>query len=603
MDMEYDVIPPSLAIEAMKNNGYKNMAYGIAELVDNSIQANARKIRIYLVEDREMVGVRRRDRIVQIGVHDDGCGMPAETLRQALMFGNGTRLNDRSGIGRFGMGLPNSSVGFARHLQVWSWQAGPNSIKRAELDVDAVRGGTVRKVGEPDSRPFPEGWPQVIGDVGKTGTFVLWDRLIAEACTWRSAAAICKNSESLIGRIYREFLNNHDFTIEMITIDRNNWQTSAEDRLRPNDPLYLMTGTNTPAPWDSNPMFEAYGEPITHTLDGDSSTEVRLRFSIAKPEARSFDTDIDPGSRPYGKHAAHNVGVSIMRAGRELELDQSLVNDDPTERWWGCQVEFPPTLDDCFGVTNNKQTARHFSEVVHQFGKLGTNESEAQRIREELTQDGNPQQALLVEVVHSIKKTLAQMRRTVKDQRKGARTRKLPLSAELTATAITEERIRSGNAGRSDNLNGLSDAEREREIAKALEESGIEQAAAATEAAAIVVSHRRYNFTPTRLGGAPFFTVQSLAGLIQIKLNSDHPAYANLVEVLEGNPQDGESAEDLRERLERARKGLKLLLCSWARMEDEADAPERERLEDLRFNWGKMARQFLRPPVNPAQND
>ena len=247
--------------------------------------------------------------------------------------------------------------------------------------------------------------------------------------------------------------------------------------------------------------------------------------------------------------------------------------------------------------------ARHFSEVVHQFGKLGTNESEAQRIRKELTEDGNPQQALLVEVVHSIKKTLAQMRRTVKDQRKGARTRKLPLSAELTATAITEERIRSGNAGRSDNLNGLSDAEREREIAKALEESGIEQAAAATEAAAIVVSHRRYNFTPTRLGGAPFFTVQSLAGLIQIKLNSDHPAYANLVEVLEGNPQDGESAEDLRERLERARKGLKLLLCSWARMEDEADAPERERLEDLRFNWGKMARQFLRPPVNPAQND
>ena len=30
---------------------------------------------------------------------------------------------------------------------------------------------------------------------------------------------------------------------------------------------------------------------------------------------------------------------------------------DPRERWWGAEIEFPPTLDEVFGVPNNKQAA------------------------------------------------------------------------------------------------------------------------------------------------------------------------------------------------------------------------------------------------------
>ena len=58
---------------------------------------------------------------------------------------------------------------------------------------------------------------------------------------------------------------------------------------------------------------------------------------------------------------ARNQGVSIVRAGRELELSQAWVNSyEPEERWWSVEVEFDPILDEIFGVVNNKQHAHAF---------------------------------------------------------------------------------------------------------------------------------------------------------------------------------------------------------------------------------------------------
>ena len=100
---------------------------------------------------------------------------------------------------------------------------------------------------------------------------------------------------------------------------------------------------------------------------------MKVRFSYAKEEARQASKNKDAGKLPHGKHAANNIGVSVMRAGRELDLDRSLViKYDPRERWWGIEVEFPPSLDDLFGVTNNKQSARNFAELQRFAGLRGT---------------------------------------------------------------------------------------------------------------------------------------------------------------------------------------------------------------------------------------
>ena len=69
----------------------------------------------------------------------------------------------------------------------------------------------------------------------------------------------------------------------------------------------------------------------------------------------------------YGKHAADNVGVSLVRAQivNLLLTEVGRIAYDPRERWWGAEVEFPPTLDEIFGVTNNKQEATIFSSLAN----------------------------------------------------------------------------------------------------------------------------------------------------------------------------------------------------------------------------------------------
>ena len=122
-----EIISPELAVRAMRDSGYRNTDYALAELIDNSMQANATQVDVICLEIMKQVSQRKSRRIEQIAVVDNGDGMTPETLRIALQFGNGTHLRDRKGIGRFGMGLPNSSISQCRRLEVWSWQAGLNN--------------------------------------------------------------------------------------------------------------------------------------------------------------------------------------------------------------------------------------------------------------------------------------------------------------------------------------------------------------------------------------------------------------------------------------------------------------------------------------------
>ena len=61
-----EIIPAHLAVKAMRDNGYKNAAYAIAELMDNSIQAGARKVELLCIQKTDFVEQRSRQRIDQI---------------------------------------------------------------------------------------------------------------------------------------------------------------------------------------------------------------------------------------------------------------------------------------------------------------------------------------------------------------------------------------------------------------------------------------------------------------------------------------------------------------------------------------------------------
>jgi hypothetical protein len=165
--------------------------------------------------------------------------------------------------------------------------------------------------------------------------------------------------------------------------------------------------------------------------------------------------------------------------------------------------------------------------------------------------------------------------------------------AELEATQKTRERQADGNVGISDEDEAKPKEERIQAIEQALEAQGLGQSEAEALAATTVTDSLKYVFAEAALDSPAFFSVQPKGGTLIITLNTEHGAYNRLVDVLE-HDQSSLSNENLAERLNNALLGLKLLLMAWARYEDEQGSGQaRERAQDARVDWGRIARRFL----------
>lgn len=583
----------------MRDSGYKNAAYAIAELVDNALQAGASTVEILCEEREEFVKQRTRRRVHRIAVADNGCGMDATTLRMALQYGNGTRLSDRSGMGRFGMGLPNSSLSQATHVDVYSWQDGIRNALHSYLDVEQICTRRMREVPSPVPAEVPHGLVAASATMSrsKAGTLVVWSGL--DRCDWKTANAVFKNSEFTIGRVYRKLICDGKAQIRMVALGETPGAPYSDDYVLPNDPLYLLASkTSCPEPWDSTPMFEDFGEACNFkwcTADGNVH-EVKVRFSVAKKEARVTD---QAGRKPHGQHAKRNIGVSVVRAGRELELQlEWCIGYDPKERWWGAEVEFSPALDEIFGVTNNKQSATALAE----FGKLDI-EQVAQRegystpaeLLDAWRDDADGRQ-LLVEIKNAIEKNLKAIRDTLKAQSEGRRSKKRhadPLSAEVVGTKATNRRKEEGHHGASDAGEFEPAEQRANEIRESLVAEGVDESDAEERAAGLVHDGRKYEFYKADLHSAEFFTVRRKGGALLIGINTNHPAYDHLLSLLE-HGEDEQDVARLQAQVQRSYEALKLLLEAWARYEDELpDGARRSRAQETRVDWGRMARTFF----------
>jgi len=607
-----EIVPAHLAVKAMRDNGYKNAAYAVAELMDNSIQAQATKVELICIEKSEFLQQRTRSQIFKIGVLDDGHGMDEERLQISLQFGNGMNLDEetQTGMGKFGMGLPASSVSQARTVEVWTWRNGVGSAIYSYLDIDQIAQQTQKQVPNPVKKAIPMEWLRASAGFSDQGTLVVWSNI--DRCMWKTGKAIIENSEQVIGRMYRKFLASEKISIRMATYDCDQLAAGAQKALVApinerfavaNDPLYLIVPSSTDAPYDQEAMFEHWPskdgfEHLISVRFRGRDHSVYIRTTMAKKSAREGGT---AGHRSYGRHAQKNIGVSVVRAKRELELDTSwAMQGDPRERWWGVEVEFSPGLDDLFGVTNNKQSARNFAEWAHKsVDEMLTGGKTITAIKEEFARDDDPSGPLL-EVAHYVQNSIAQMRKLIqaqmKTQRSGERQRHGGgFEAEQEATEKTRERQAEGKVGVSDAGESKSEAERIDAIEKALEEQGLDQAAAKALAASTVGDSLKYVFAEAPLDGPAFFSVQPKGGAILITLNTEHGAYNRLVDVLERDPANA-SDENLVERLNNALSGLKLLLMAWARYEDEQGSGQaRERAQDARVDWGRIARRFLEP--------
>jgi|GEM_PF-3180330 hypothetical protein len=93
---------------------------------------------------------------------------------------------------------------------------------------------------------------------GNSGKFV-WSNI--DRCIWRTAQSIIDNSEFLIGKMCRKFIDNQTVKIKMVAF--NEYYPTRPYIVKtalPNDPLYLMSNASYLETYNDKAIFNKWGD-------------------------------------------------------------------------------------------------------------------------------------------------------------------------------------------------------------------------------------------------------------------------------------------------------------------------------------------------------
>jgi len=320
---------------ATRDSGYKSTASALAELIDNSIEAGATQIQVH-IERIEM----NAETEYEISVQDNGIGMSDEELHLALQFGGSTRFNSRKQLGRYGMGLPNSSLSQCKRVEVVTWRFESGFIFNY-LDIDEiieknwVRLKASTKI---QQSPFPVS--------SNSGTVVMWKK--CDRLSFKYQKSLVKHIHFELGRLFRYAIWKG---IE-IKIDRQ--------KLVPFDPLFVHPGKNLLGAIN-------YGSELIYQVKvpghDDKTSEVKVKFVELPVSIWSQLTNEEKRKQQISKCA----GVSIIRSNREIDYGWFFMGEKRKENyddWWRCEISFHPDLDEVFGVTHTKQEIKETEFMI-----------------------------------------------------------------------------------------------------------------------------------------------------------------------------------------------------------------------------------------------
>ena len=122
---------PEYLIKSIAEQGY-NMETSLADLMDNSISANADKIEVLIDTDTEPF---------ILFLTDNGNGMDEETLKKGMQFPSDSPENLRkvNDLGRFGLGMKTASFAQTRCLTVLSRKKGEEQFNARTWDVGYLK--------------------------------------------------------------------------------------------------------------------------------------------------------------------------------------------------------------------------------------------------------------------------------------------------------------------------------------------------------------------------------------------------------------------------------------------------------------------------------
>lgn len=554
-----DLIDTSQMYESLRYNDY-SIENGLGEIVDNSVEAGARHIKVYLHTKKVKSGKKEIEVVTGIDVIDDGCGMDLQTVAKCLVLGCSMRerKNGRLGIGRFGVGMTLGGISLARHIDVYSKSEKDGKFYYTYIDLDEIKEG-IKKIAVPIVLDPPKEYLDFFQD--SSGTVVILSNCDRMDGTGKNAEVneLRGTLSNYLGRTYRKFIEGGtEFILD-------------EEKVYLHDPLYVSGPTIFDKKEQQDPKATVYSETTFEweIPKGDAKkARITIKLSLL-PQA--WRTEIGDGGKIEARrrHIDQNEGISILRANREVLYDkipyligrqkgQFAYKD--IDRWWGCEICFPPELDECFQV-------RYIKRGAEPIGAL------KDRIRLELT-----------DAVFSLRKRIKEERAQAKanqGQKDGDFDNVLKMMTEMDVIMPMNQ------AGRN-----ITDEEEQKKIEEILDQSAIndDETAEEREARKKSLQKELYSIVLVKFPAQILFETEMLLGdKMVIKLNVNHSFYSKVIEPLCGEAIRNDTSDESTEK-SKTRDAIMLLLLSYAKAKASIKDSDVSRaiFQQLESNWGTV---------------
>ncbi len=335
-------------LDSLRYLGYDNM-YAISDLVDNSIDAGARTIKITIE------GAGKGDWIIQLA--DDGNGMTEPVLDQASRLGSETERNPATDLGRFGMGLVTASLSLGRRLTIIT-RAENGELLTNITDVDHMSEANrfVKEYFGPARDDEREIFEDALGEA-VTGTVVRITK--ADGFKRKFIKAFETNLAKHLGRVYRMFIRASSKQAGGEAAGCKLYINDIEVAV--NDPLWLdHDGTEVYSD-------ETYDLSYVNAEGQDIQDTVQIRLVILP----------DHGSRKLNEKAGYNIkrmGFYVLRNNREIAEAQllnlaSLSRHPDFFRFRG-ELFVTGRLDEALGIEFTKRDVKPIQSISDQIDTL-----------------------------------------------------------------------------------------------------------------------------------------------------------------------------------------------------------------------------------------
>ena len=328
-------------IESTRAIGY-TLEAAIADIIDNSISASASFADIFFFPVGDSY----------IAILDDGCGMNAAELENAMRYGSQNPNEQRASndLGRFGLGLKTASLSQCRTLTVVSKQG--KKIEARRWDIDHVIKTHDWSLLVLDSEEEFNAIPR-IDELRKynSGTLVVWqnlDRLrVGEIDFNRSMGRKMDDVRSHLSLVFHRYING-EAGLKRLQLNINNTP------IQPADPFLIKRNTKVMADEvlnieGSKVVISAYILPHISNLSAEEITALGGKDGLRKQQ-----------------------GFYIYRNKRLLVWGTwfRMIPQAELSKLARVQVDIPNELDDLWTLDIKKSTAMPPEEVRNNLGSV-----------------------------------------------------------------------------------------------------------------------------------------------------------------------------------------------------------------------------------------